>query len=74
MFAKRLVQRLKAGSHYTVNLLRPAIDGCGIEHFPIFTATCDALALCDSALPLIGIFSSFTAKHCANCMVTAELL
>ena len=27
---------LKAGSHHTANLLRPAIDGCKIENFPIF--------------------------------------
>ena len=27
---------VKARSDYTANLLRPAIDGCKIENFPIF--------------------------------------
>ena len=27
---------IKADSHYTANLLRPAIDGCKIENFPNF--------------------------------------
>ena len=28
--------QFKADSHYTENLLRPAIDGCKVENFPIF--------------------------------------
>ena len=31
-----LKKPIKADSHYTANLLRPAIDGCKIENFPIF--------------------------------------
>ena len=34
----QLPLHLKAGSHYTANLLRPAIDGCQIVNFQLFEA------------------------------------
>ena len=35
-WANPFVHIFKAGSHFTANLLQPAIDGCVIENFPIF--------------------------------------
>ena len=36
MSSLSVYKKVKADSHYTANLLRPAIDGCKIENFPIF--------------------------------------
>ena len=59
---------VKAGSHYTANLLRPVIDGCEIFFLQYFPATCDGLALCNSCSDLRLVWMSLytMSQHFAS--------
>ena len=50
-----VVLPIKAGSHYTVNLLQPATDSCEIENFLIFRSNLQ----CDQTGQSFALWANF---------------